>query len=237
MRRLHRTRLRPGEDAPMKYLFCLREKAVKLPDPPCTLPTSPRFDAERSGKFNKAWLQHELPACKPLVRNSVYLPSKESLWNSPIHEGLEKIAERLPYHDVLRYIMEHNYFFLFKTLLKASDAPLPHVVYEDFMKCRTFASLQNPPEEQFALSPTLLRTLLCMAAYQCILDRHYFTTCQLLFRRLEQQQAMTSEVLSAWVYCCTASGRVEEALAYAKHMADHDVPFDEIVFLSCSTPL
>ncbi|RNF00704.1 hypothetical protein TraAM80_07437 [Trypanosoma rangeli] len=230
MRRLHRAHLRLGEDVSPKYFFCVREKGAKLPDPPYALPTSPRFEVERSGTFNKTWLQHELPACKPLVRNSVYLPSKEELWNSPMHEGLEQIAEHLPYHDVLRYIMEHNYFFLFKTLLKAGDAPLPHVVYEDFMKCRTFASLQSPPEEQFALPPTLLRALLCMAAYQCIIDPHYFTTCHLLFRRLEQQQTMSSEVLSAWVYCCAASGRVDDALAYAKHMADHDVPFDDTVF-------
>ncbi|EKF39491.1 hypothetical protein MOQ_000278 [Trypanosoma cruzi marinkellei] len=230
MRRLHQTHIRRGEGVSLTSFFCVREEGVKLPDPPYALPTSPRFDAERSGAFNKTWLQHELPALKPLVRNGVYLPSKEELWKLPMHEGLEKIAERLPYHDVLRYIMDHNYFFLFKTLLNKPDAPLPHIMYEDFMKCRTFSSLQNPPEEQFSLPPTLLRVLLCMAAYQCILDPHYFTTCQLLFRRLEQQQTMTSEVLSAWVYCCTASGRVDDALAHAKHMADHDVPFDETVF-------
>ncbi|KAH9600635.1 hypothetical protein LSM04_007480 [Trypanosoma melophagium] len=202
---------------------------VELPDPPYALPTSSRFDAERGGMFDKNWLL-QLPAQKPLVRNSVYLPSKEELWRTPGYEGLEIIARSLPYHDVLRYIMEHNFFFLFKALLKSRDAPLPHVMYEDFMKCRTFSSLQNPPEEQFALSPTLLRSLLCIAAHQCILDPHYFTTCEMLFRRIEQQQTVSSEVLSAWVYCCAASGRVDGALTYAKHMADHDIPFDETVF-------
>ncbi|ORC88035.1 uncharacterized protein TM35_000192790 [Trypanosoma theileri] len=202
---------------------------VELPDPPYALPTSSRFDAERGGMFDKNWLL-QLPKQKPLLRNSVYLPSKEELWRTPAYQGLEIIAESLPYHDVLRYIMEHNFFFLFKTLLKSRDAPLPHVMYEDFMKCRTFSSLQNPPEEQFALSPTLLRSLLCMAAHQCILDPHYFTTCQMLFRRIEQQQSVSSEVLSAWVYCCAASGKVDDALTYAKYMADHDIPFDETVF-------
>ncbi|KEG09192.1 hypothetical protein DQ04_05641020 [Trypanosoma grayi] len=202
---------------------------VELPDPPYALPASPRFATERSGGFDKKWLQ-QLPAYKPLVRNGVYLPSKEDLWKAPAHEGLEIVMEHLPYHDALRYIMEHNYFFLFETLLKAGDAPLPHVMYEDFMKCRTFASLQNPPEEQFALPPTLLRALLCMAAYQTILDPHYFTTCRIFFQRLEQQQTMTPEVLSAWVYCCTTSGKVDDALTYARHMAEHEVPFDETVF-------
>nr|CCC90787.1 conserved hypothetical protein [Trypanosoma congolense IL3000] len=202
---------------------------LHLPDPPYKLPQTPRFNAERSGIFDKNWLSR-LPALKPAIRNSTYLPSKEVLWQAPIHQALEIVIEHLPYHDALRYITEHSFFFLFPTILKASDAPLPHVVYEDLMKCCTFASLQNPPEEQFALPPALLRTLLCTAAYHCTLDAEYFTTCQMLFCRMEQQQQATSEVLSAWVYCCAASGKVEEALTYAKYMAGCNVPFDLFVF-------
>ncbi|CBH11549.1 hypothetical protein, conserved [Trypanosoma brucei gambiense DAL972] len=202
---------------------------TQLPDPPYYLPHSPRFSAERCGTFNKKWLLN-LPALKPLVRNSTYLPKKEELWRAPTHEALETIIGHLPYHDALRYITEHSLFLLFPTVLRARDAPLPHVIYEDFMKSCTFASLQNPPEEQFALPSVLLRTLLCMAAYHCTLDADYFTTCQMLFGRMEQQQQTTPEVLSAWVYCCTASGRVDEALTYAKYMADCSAPFDVTVF-------
>nr|CCC48220.1 conserved hypothetical protein, fragment [Trypanosoma vivax Y486] len=206
-----------------------------LPDPPYGLPNSPRFEAERRGAFSKAWLER-LPEIKPLARNAVYLPGKEELWRLPAHKGLEKVVEHLPYHDVLRYITEHSLFFLFETLLRARDAPLPHVMYEDFMKCCTFASLQKPPEEQFALPSALLRALLCIAAYQCTLDHNYFTTCQLLFARMEQQQQTTPEVISAWVYCCAASAKVEDAFAYAKYMAERDIPFDMMVFSLMQNP-
>lgn len=146
------------------------------------------------------------------------------------------MARHRPYTHTLHTIMEHGYFFLLDVLLYAEDAPLPHVMYEDFMRCMTFASWQTPPEWQFALPPHQLQTMLCTAANHCTLDRHYFTTVRALFVRMEQQQHMSPAVLSAWVYACTAAGETDTALRYAQHMTRHDMDFDPQVFALMQHP-
>ncbi|GET88157.1 hypothetical protein, conserved [Leishmania tarentolae] len=216
--------------------------SAALPDIPYGFPESGPtvFAAERSGGLQKRWLQ-ELPRQVVSSSNSArsnigairverYLPNKDDFWRSPPYEALREIVLRIPYHDALKLIMEHDYRFLFSDVMCNTGAPMPHVIYEDFMKCLTFSSRQLPPEEQFALPVSVLRDVLCWAAYYCTLDRFYFTSAHLLFRKVEQEQHMSPAVHSAWVYICTAAGKLEEALAYAAYMEAHSIPFDADVF-------
>ncbi|KAG5480019.1 hypothetical protein LSCM1_06440 [Leishmania martiniquensis] len=216
--------------------------SAALPDIPYGFPASDSnvFAAERCGGIQKRWLQ-DLPREVDSRSNggspggaSVwverYLPNKEDFWRSPPYEALREIVLRSPYHDALRIIMEHDYRFLFTDVMCNVEAPMPHVIYEDFMKCLTFSSLQQQPEEQFALPEPVLRDLLCWAAYYCTLDRFYFTSASMLFRKVEQEQHMSPAVHSAWVYICTAAGKLDEALAYAAYMDTHSIPFDPDVF-------
>lgn len=232
--------------------------SAALPEVPYGFPASPAaadlYAAERSGGLPRRWLRDlprhvqrstatgrrgdaaspsaadAAPSASPVLRIEHYLPSKEELWRSPPYEALREIALSTPYHDTLRTIMEHDYRFLFSDVLCHTEAPMPHVVYEDFMKCLTFASRQRPPEEQFALEDDVLRDVLCWAAYYCTVDPFYFTSASLLFRKVEQEQHLSPAVHSAWVYICTAAGRIDEALHYAAYMEAHDIPFDADVF-------
>ncbi|CCW66412.1 unnamed protein product [Phytomonas sp. Hart1] len=207
-----------------------------LPDPPDGIPRTTEFEAERLGAFSKAWLQDALPAIETAASHQSLLPQKEVLWETAPHLALEAITRWRPYHTVLQVIMTHGFFFLLEALPFCHEAPMPHVVYEDMMKALTFSSLQRPPMEHFALSSKTLRNLLGMAAYYCILDRHYFTSATLLFRRIEQQQPINAAVRSAWVYVCTAAGKIEEALAGAVHLAERGLAFDPEVFAMMQTP-
>ncbi|CAG9573168.1 conserved hypothetical protein [Leishmania major strain Friedlin] len=224
------------------------EWSAALPDIPYGFPErdSTVFAAERSGGLQKRWLQ-DLPrqvgsstsSASPnagSIRVERYLPNKEDFWRSPPYEALREIVLHSPYHDALKIIMEHDYRFLFADVMCNAEAPMPHIIYEDFMKCLTFSSRQQPPEEQFALPEPVLRDLLCWAAYHCTLDRFYFTSASALFRKLEQEQHMSSAVHSAWVYICTAAGKLEEALAYAAYMEAHSIPFDADVFARLMHP-
>lgn len=204
-------------------------RAITLPSVPYNLPESPSFDAERAGGASSKFLT-QLPKLKAAIRDSVYLSSKDALWGAPAHEAIEEIVTHMAYHDVARYVMEHNWFHLFGYMLLARDAPLPHVVYEDFMKCKTFASLQCPPEEQFALEPAMLRSLLCCTSHAILQDEHYFESAEALFRTIEQQQRVGAEVLSAWTLCLTAAGKIRRALKTVMQMETNGLRFDPVVF-------
>ncbi|KPA75293.1 putative mitochondrial hypothetical protein [Leptomonas pyrrhocoris] len=164
------------------------------------------------------------------MRGGHYLPNKDDFWRSPPYEALREIVLRTAYHDALKIIMEHDYTFLFSDVMCNEQAPMPHVVYEDFMKVLTFCSRQRPPEEQFALPDNILRDLLCWAAYYCTLDPFYFTSASMFFRKVEQEQHLSPALHSAWVYICTAAGKIDEALAYAVYMDQHRIDFDPAVF-------
>ncbi|CBZ26665.1 conserved hypothetical protein [Leishmania mexicana MHOM/GT/2001/U1103] len=224
------------------------EWSATLPDIPYGFPErdSSVFAAERSGGLQKQWLQ-DLPRQVGSSTNSAspnadsvlverYLPNKEDFWRSPPYEALREVVLHSPYHDALKIIMEHDYRFLFADVMCNAEAPMPHIIYEDFMKCLTFSSRQQPPEEQFALPEPVLRDLLCWAAYYCTLDHFYFTSASMLFRKVEQEQHMSAAVHSAWVYICTAAGKLEEALAYAAYMDAHSIPFDADVFARLMHP-
>lgn len=201
----------------------------KLPDIPYVMPNDSKFNAEGCGKYDKQWLA-DLPKYRAALRNAVYTATKEALWAAPMHESVSEIVPRMSYHDIARYIMENNFFHLLPDMLVAADAPLPHVCYEDMMKCKTFSSLQNPPEEHFVIEPALLRAILCLCAHHLITDGHYFGTCEALFRTIEQQQSVSKEVLSSWVFCCAAAGNVRQAIHFAKILAEQRMPFDPLVF-------
>lgn len=165
-----------------------------------------------------------------MIRNAVYADSRQALYSASHGDSHEAIADRMTYDTLANHIMEHSFFFLLPKLLVAEDAPLPHVVYEDMLKCKTFSSLQLPPEEQFALEPELLRAVLCMAAHELIMDPQYFGTCENLFRVMEQQQRIDTKSLSAFLFCCTAAGQVREALNVAKMIAQQGEMMDPLVF-------
>lgn len=203
--------------------------AVTLPSVAYNIPESRQYDSERAGGATPRFLS-QLPQLKAAMRNSVYLSSKEAMWNAPAHESVEEIVSRMAYHDIARYVMEHNWFHLFPFMLMAKDAPLPHVVYEDFMQCKTFSSLQCPPEEQFALEPGLLRSLLCYASHAVLIDEHYFSSVEALFRTIEQQQRVGSEVMSSWVLCLVSAGKVRRALQAVVQMSDDRLRFDPVTF-------
>jgi hypothetical protein len=217
----------------MKRLHCSAAhglgRALTLPSVPYHIPHSAAFEAERSGGASSKFIE-QLPKLKAAIRNSVYLSNKDALWNAPSHEAVEEIVTHMAYHDVARYVMEHNWFHLFNFMLMASDAPLPHVVYEDFMKCKTFSSLQAPPEEQFALEPTVLRSLLCYASHAILTDEHYFGSAESLFRTIEQQQRVGAEVLSAWTLCLVAGGKIRRALDAVMQMEANGMKFDPVIF-------
>ncbi|KAL7698677.1 hypothetical protein NQL31_001522 [Lotmaria passim] len=220
--------------------------AAELPDIPYGFPrqhtgmaaakagsstTAHPFTAEQSGGLQKTWLQrlpHDVTTAQ--LRTEHYLPMKEDFWRSPPYEALREVVLRTAYHDALKIIMEHDYTFLFADVMCNDEAPMPHVMYEDFMKALTFASRQRPPEEQFALPDAILRDLLCWAAYYCTLDPFYFTSASMFFRKVEQEQHLSAALHSAWVYVCTAAGKIEEALSYAAYMDTHQIPFDPAVF-------
>lgn len=204
-------------------------RGLTLPSVPYHIPHSAEFEAERAGGASSKVLE-QLPKLKAAIRNSVALSSKDALWNAPSHEAVEEIVANMAYHDIARYVMEHNWFHLFHFMLIARDAPLPHVVYEDLMKCKTFASLQAPPEEQFALEPTILRSLLCYASHAILTDEHYFGSTESLFRTIEQQQRVGSEVLSAWTLCLVAAGKIRRALKTVMQMETNKMNFDPVVF-------
>ncbi|CCW64452.1 unnamed protein product [Phytomonas sp. EM1] len=221
-----------GDASPSSMSF----RPPPLPDPPYGIPRSSEFEAERLGAFSKEWLQKALPEIERVVSNQGLLPQKDILWETAPHAALEALTRWRSYHDVLKIIMEHSFFFLFDSLPFSNDAPMPHVIYEDMMKALTFSSLQRPPMEHFALSSKTLRTLLCMAAHHCTLDKHYFTSASLLFRKMEQQQPIKAEVLSAWVYVCTAAGELEQALANSAQMAERELDFHPEVFAMMQNP-
>jgi hypothetical protein len=210
-----------------------------LPDIPYGFPSSSAgatgvthpFAAEQSGGLQKMWLQrlpHQVATRQ--VQSERYLPNKEDFWRSPPYEALREIVLRSAYHDALKIIMEHDYTFLLVDVMCNDEAPMPHVIYEDFMKVLTFSSKQRPPEEQFALPDNILRDLLCWAAYYCTLDSFYFTSASLFFHKVEQEQHLSPALHSAWVYICTAAGRIDEAVAYSVYMDRHKIPFDPVVF-------
>lgn len=219
-----------------------------LPDIPHGLPGGSENDSgggggafaiERSsGASEKEWVTSLLPRLQRGARAASFLPGKETLWNSPAHHALSQAVRRQPYTKSLRTIMEHGFFFLFeRDLFLSPDAPLPHVMYEDMQRALTFASMQRPPEEQFQLTTGVLVSLLCQAAYHCTLDRHYFTSADaMLFRRMEQQQHVNSEVFSAYVYLCTSAGQVEKALAMAEFMTAQGFTFSKKVFAAMMHP-
>ncbi|KAG5506464.1 hypothetical protein JKF63_05967 [Porcisia hertigi] len=210
--------------------------SAALPDIPYGFPEgdSTAFAAERSGGLKKRWLQNiAWKAGNPqgdtlLVQH--YLPNKDDFWRSPPYEALREVVLHSPYHDALKIIMEHDYRFLFADVMCNVEAPMPHVIYEDFMKCLTFSSRQQPPEEQFALPEPVLRDILCSAGYYCTLDRFFFTSASMLFHKVEQEQHMSPALHSAWIYICTAAGKLDEALAYASYMEAHNIPFDADIF-------
>lgn len=198
-----------------------------LPEPPYDLPPG---SPERCGGYSTQWLQGSLPAITKYAHSHKYLQNKEDMWRTPPHEFLTRLVHTIPYHDALKVIMEHSYFFLLDEMLCVQSAPLPHVLYDDFMKCLTFSSLQRVPEEHHALPNTVLRDLLLLCAYHCTTDKHYFHSSQCLFRRMEQQQHVGSEILSAYVYVCAAAGHWTHALAMAQQMHANRQPFSPVVF-------
>ncbi|XQJ30864.1 hypothetical protein NXY56_006970 [Leishmania guyanensis] len=217
----------------------IAEWSAALPDIPYGFPESDlvAFAAERSGGLQKQWLQDLSRQVSSSTTKSAssfqverYLPNKEDFWRCPPYEALREIVLHTPYHEALKIIMEHDYRFLFTDVMCNVEAPMPHVIYEDFMKCLTFSSRQQPPEEQFALPEPVLRDILCWAAYYCTLDHFYFTSASMLFRKVEQEQHVSPAVHSAWVYICTAAGKLDKALAYAAYMEAHKIPFDADVF-------
>ena len=202
----------------------------RLPRIPYVLPEDKvAFAPEHAGSFSRDWLA-KLPAYQKLIRNSVYADSRQALWSASHGDSHDSITNQMNYDALAHHIMEHSFFFLLPKLLVAEDAPLPHVVYEDMLKCKTFSSLQLPPEEQFALEPQLLRAVLCLAAQSLLTDPHYFGTCEHLFRTMEQQQSIDTRALSAFIFCCTAAGQVREAAKYAKLLAHQDEAMDPLVF-------
>ncbi|KPI86699.1 hypothetical protein ABL78_4215 [Leptomonas seymouri] len=218
--------------------------SAELPEVPYGFPKAPAsasvsngntvthaFTAEQSGGLQRAWLQN-LPRQVATSQVSIghRLPSKDDFWRSPPYEALREVVLRTAYHDALKIIAEHDYTFLFSDVMCNDEAPMPHVLYEDFMKVLTFCSRQRPPEEQFALPGNVLRDLMCWAAYYCTVDPFYITSASMLFHKVEQEQHLSPALHSAWVYVCTAAGKIDEALAYAVYMDQHDIPFDSTVF-------
>ena len=206
--------------------------APKIPIPTSMNPPHyalPAGSPEAAGGANKDYIA-SLPQFKEVIREAVYLPPRDDLWKANSSSALDRIAKHASYFDLSRYALEHGFFHLFYDMLVAPDAPLPHVMYEDFLRVKMFGSMQDVPEKQFSLEPALLRGLLCLAAHHLILDKGYFQTSQMLFRRMDKEQSVGREVLSAWIFCCTAAGEVESALSFATYLDVHKIPLDPTVF-------
>lgn len=225
-------------------LRCIRATKPQLPSIPYVLPTPEilegtgapnpnRFVAECSGV-----MQPPEPALRSRLRGmaEMTIPNKDALWKMPNHEAFELLGRTCSYHTLAQYAAEHSFFHLFDYMVFASDAPLPHIAYTDFMRICTFASLQRPMDEQFILPAPLLRTLLTVAAHTLLKDPGYFYTAERMFRVIEQQQVAGSEVLSAWVMCCTFAGRPAGAMEVLKVMDRAGIAFDQTVFCSMMCP-
>ena len=217
-------------------------RGVPLPTIPYVLPTPEllakngtsnpgRFGAECAGV-----MQPPNPSLSKLVTADMPTIDKEDLWKMPIHETFELLGANASYHTLAQYAAEHNFFHLFDAMTTADGAPLPHVAYADFMRICTFSSLQNPADEHFSLPAPLLRNLLTITAHALLKDPSYFFTAERLFRTIEQQQAAGSEVLSAWVMCCTFAGRSGPAMEVLRVMDRAGIPFDQTVFCSMMCP-
>jgi hypothetical protein len=170
-----------------------------------------------------------LPQFSEIIREAGYFPNRDDLWRANSSVALDRIAKHSSYFELSRYAMDHGFFHLLHDMLVAKDAPLPHVMYEDFMKVKTFASLQETPEQQFALEPSLLRGMLCVAAHHLLLDKGYFPTCEALFRRIDKEQTVGPEVLSAWIFCCAAAGKIDLALSFASFLDASRAAMDPLV--------
>lgn len=169
--------------------------------------SSSQYTLERMGEYDPQWL-HSAEAKRLLdlyQHQAQYLPSLSELRKAPAFEALMVFATRRPYHDVLHLIMEHSFFFLMEFAMGCQDAPLPHVIYEDYMKVLTFSSLQRPPEKQFQLERSTRLLLLLSCARYCLVDPLYYTQARQLFRRMEQQQTLHAGDYAAFVYICAAS--------------------------------
>jgi hypothetical protein len=224
-----------------------RLPTLNLVDPPVTLPrdsaptaggeitgntaraSASRFSVEGRGNIDKDWIAR-LPQYYAVMRNLAYVPPAGEFWQRPKHEAFKHIANFMSYYDLLRYVNEHGYRFFISDMLTSPDAPMPHLIYEDIMHALTFCSKQDPMEKQFHLDPTILRSLFCLCANYIIMDRDYFAKAAEFFRFVEQQQGLSSELLSSWVMCCVVAGEVDMAITYAKYMEQQQFRFDPMVF-------
>ena len=193
------------------------------------LPRSNFYFIERSGACDPSWISSALQEDRPI-------PSKDHFWNLPAHSAIDFLSQHMSYFSMAHHLMEHSQFFFFDHMLLAQDAPLPHVLYNDFMKCLTFSSLQSPPSTHFSLPQTMLRNILMLAAQFVLEDAAYFRRVEMLMRQMEQQQEIRSEVLSAWVLCCVCGGAYEAAFDALNSMTTRGLEFDSMVFLFLMQP-
>lgn len=185
--------------------------AAATPSSSSSIPLTDRYPLDFLGEFQSNWFDSNHPyrirdEVYPQFRSRAYVPNFSDYMSCTPYEAILEVASTRPYHDVLALIMEHSFFFLIQelgvVLVGASDAPLPHVIYEDVMKVLTFASLQQPPDEQFQLSSSFRFLLLAKAASICMKDSAYLYQARRLFRRMEQQQSLRAEDYSmmVWIY-------------------------------------
>ena len=202
-----------------------------LADAPVVLPNGSTESIESQGHINKEWIAN-LPQYAAILKSLSYVPPAHEFWHRSKHEAFKALVQNnlLSYYDLIHYVEKQGYTFLISDLLVASDAPLPHLVYEDIMKALMFCSKQDTMEKQFALDPSLLRTLFCQAAHHVLLDKNYFGRIEDMFRMVEQQQRLSSELLSSWVMVLACAGMPAEALTYARLMDAEEPPFDPTVF-------
>eukprot|EP00760_Papus_ankaliazontas_P020602 PhM_4_TR18469/c1_g1_i1/m.77274 len=204
-----------------------------LPEIPATLPRKDVFSPESSGMFKKEWLQ-DIPAMRATFEEEMKLPEAERFWKMHISEAMSEMMKFMPYRLRIHTMKEglHSY----EMLLQCADAPTPDILYEDIMQLHTYAQQQKSPDLHFKLEPKVVRMLLVKAAYALLEDADYFEKANLLFRKMEQQQELGSAGYSAWVMCCAAAGRVEEALSFLTLMDTHGLKFDVEVFISMFNP-
>ena len=203
---------------------------LNLIDPPTTLPSKTKFeDVENAGRVRKDWIAN-LPQFYQILRNLAYVPPAEEFWRKPKHEAWMDIVRMSSYYDIIRYMSEHGFFFLISDLLVASDAPLPHLIYQDIMRALTFASKQEESHKQFYLDPSVVRSLLCQAAHHVLLDVDYFPRVEEWFKEMEQQQQVGSEMISGLIMCCICAGETEKVIAYAHLLSHRKLGFDPTVY-------
>lgn len=217
----------------MKPSLLLR--SLRLPKLPIAMPTEGRFAVDAAGAAKPPTHESLAKTRSEVLANAAPI-TKDAFWKMPIHDGLKYIAKTCSYFRVADIAMQHSFFSLFEDMLSCPDAPLPHVIYTDLLKCKTFATLQSPPDEQFSLDAKILRSLLQMASFHLLHDPHYFASVERLFRTIELQQTVGSEVLSAWVQCCVFAGKTAMAVHTLDRMEDNRVPFDAEVFCSMMAP-